>query len=76
MDGITVLRAFALTQPSYTENLMLPGDYEFSVLYDENGNGKWDAGNYDQQKQPEETIAIPQKINVRADWENERTLIL
>jgi hypothetical protein len=55
---------------------MLPGDYEFSVLYDENGNGKWDAGNYDQQKQPEETIAIPQKINVRADWENERTLIL
>jgi len=76
MDGITVLRAFSLTQPSYTENLMLPGDYEFSVLYDENGNGKWDAGNYDQQKQPEETIAIPQKINVRADWENERTLIL
>jgi hypothetical protein len=76
MDGITVLRAFPLTQPSFTENLMLPGDYEFSVLYDENGNGKWDAGNYEQKKQPEETIAIPQKVNVRADWENERTLIL
>lgn len=76
VEGNEVKRSVPLNTTNWEEKLILPGEYEFSVLYDENKNGKWDAGNYKSKQQPEQTLAIPQKINVKADWENERTITL
>jgi len=76
VEGNEVLRSIVLNGSTWEEKLMLPGDYEFSLLYDENGNGKWDPGNYKSGKQPEQTLSIQQKITVKADWENERTITL
>jgi hypothetical protein len=76
VEGNEVKRSIPLNTTTWEEKLILPGEYEFSVLYDENKNGKWDPGNYTSKKQPEQTLAIPQKINVKADWENERTITL
>jgi uncharacterized protein (DUF2141 family) len=57
--------------------LMLPGEYEIRILYDDNGDGKWTPGSwYPPRKQPELVVPVPQKLNIRANWDNERTLQL
>lgn len=56
--------------------LFNPGEYEIRVLYDSNGNGKWDTGNYWTKRQPEKIISFPKKHNIRPNWDNEITLEL
>jgi hypothetical protein len=55
----------------YNIRLFRPGDYEVRVLYDRNGNGRWDTGNYWQKKQPERVLARKQRLNIRQNWDNE-----
>ncbi len=71
VSGNDVLYSDSLTSNIWTNRLFKPGDYTLRLLVDENKNGKWDPGNYRLRKQPERVIAIPQSINVKADWENE-----
>ncbi len=56
--------------------LFNPGDYEIRILEDDNKNGVWDPGNYHLKLQPEKVFAIKQKINIRANWENDKDIIL
>ena len=63
-----------LTDDRHTVRLMRPGDYDIRVLYDRNGNGRWDTGNYWTRKQPERVVARKQRLNVRANWDNEMEL--
>jgi len=76
MDGNTIKSQYALTGAEWQKNSMLPGDYEIRILYDLNNNGIWDPGNYKTKKQPERTLLIQEKITVKADWDNERTIDL
>ncbi len=69
-----VVKAFPLTAASWSVPLFEPGDYELRVLFDENNNGYWDPGNYDKKLQPEKVYSIPQTLNIRANWENERDI--
>ena len=55
---------------------MTPAEYEVRILYDDNNNGQWDPGNYDKKIQPEKGLVLPQKISIKADWENERDIAL
>ncbi len=48
-----------------------PGDYRLKLIYDRNGNKKWDTGNYLQHRQPERVIYHPETFNVRSNWEYE-----
>ncbi len=48
-----------------------PGEYILRILYDDNGNGKWDAGNFKLLKQPERIVQLPNKLAIRANWDNE-----
>lgn len=50
-----------------------PDTYRVSVFCDENGNGRWDPGDYSQKRQPEKMFAFPQNINIRAYWDSEET---
>ena len=45
-----------------------PGEYYIRLIYDENGNKKWDPGNYLEKKQPENVIYYPTKLEIRANW--------
>lgn len=56
--------------------LFRPGDYDIRILYDENGNGKWDTGNYWQRIQPEKIVSDGKKYTVRQNWDNEITIEL
>lgn len=48
-----------------------PDDYVVKVIYDNNHNGKWDAGNYIYNIQPEEVRFFEKVITVRANWDIE-----
>lgn len=63
-----------LTAKEIFKKLFKPGDYELRVLLDENQNGIWDAGNYNQKKQPEKVIALTTKLLIKANWDNELEL--
>lgn len=50
-----------------------PANYMIRIIFDTNGNGKWDTGDYLEKRQPERVIYYPQPIEVRANWELEQT---
>jgi hypothetical protein len=52
--------------------LFKPGDYELRILFDTNGNGRWDAGQFfKKHRQPERIITIRKKFTVKANWDND-----
>lgn len=59
----------------YFENIN-PGNYYVRIIYDENGNGKWDTGNFLKRRQPEEVIYFPKLLDIRANWTLNETFVL
>lgn len=55
-----------------------PAEFELSMLYDDNGNEKWDYGQFFTQprRQPEKVQAIARKLVVKGNWDNEIDIIL
>lgn len=47
---------------------LIPGEYMFRIVVDNNRNKKWDNGNFYEHIQPEELIYYPDKVNVRQNW--------
>ena len=71
--------SFPITQNLLNIAQLTPGDYQLKVLLDENNNGKWDTGKFgfgQKNKQPEKVIVLPNKLNIRADWDNELNLTI
>lgn len=54
---------------NYTQ--LAPHKYKFKIIYDANGNGKWDTGNYSQKLQPEKVIYSKEDITIRSNWDQE-----
>ncbi len=50
-----------------------PGTYYLRLVLDNNGNGKWDTGNYAKHLQPEEVYYYPKKLKLRKNWDMEET---
>lgn len=71
-----VVKSYSLASAKWMEKLFNPGDYELRILDDANKNGIWDPGSYHLKLQPEKVYAIKQKINIRANWDNERDIEL
>ena len=46
-----------------------PGKYYMRLFMDDNGNGKWDSGNYENKQQPEEVCYYPRMLELRAMFE-------
>ena len=76
VQGEEVKQSFPLVSKEWNAKLFAPGEYELRILYDENGNGKWDAGSYEKKKQPEKVTAITQKISIRPNFDNEKEITL
>jgi hypothetical protein len=49
-----------------------PDEYQMKLLIDSNHNGKWDTGDYFQNKQPELVISYTGTIPVKANWDTEQ----
>jgi len=68
----TVVKTFPLSTTELDQPLFNPGEYELSILYDENKNGRWDPGKFfEGKKQPELVKPLNKKITVRSNWDNE-----
>ncbi|MEP6597653.1 MAG: hypothetical protein ABJA71_16985, partial [Ginsengibacter sp.] len=71
-----VVNSYPLTSAQWSVKLFNPGEYELKILEDLNQNGLWDPGKYQLKQQPEKVHSIPQKISIRANWENDKDIIL
>jgi hypothetical protein len=76
INGENIKYTFALTSTEWNNNLIAPGDYDIRILYDKNNDGKWTPGNYFKKIQPEQSITLPQKLTIKANWDNEREIKL
>ncbi len=67
-----VVKTFPLSINEIYQALFTPGEYELSILFDKNKNGKWDPGQFfGARRQPELVRPLNKKINIRANWDNE-----
>lgn len=71
-----IVMSYPLTGTQWSSNLFPPGEYTVRILYDTNNDGIWTTGDYKLKRQPEVVVALPQRLNVRADWDNERDINL
>ncbi|MFM1878686.1 MAG: hypothetical protein RLZZ241_1552 [Bacteroidota bacterium] len=57
-------------------NWLKPETYRIRVIFDKNRNGKWDSGNFLEQRQPERVLHYPAPIEIRANWEKVETFTI
>jgi uncharacterized protein (DUF2141 family) len=50
-------------------DLLAPGKYTARLIFDSNGNGRWDTGRYIKHIQPEKVMTFTKELNVKANWE-------
>jgi hypothetical protein len=76
-NGI-VVQSVPIPSGTFSQALFLPGDYELRVLYDRNGNGQWDPGQFfGTKRQPELVKPVEtRKVNVKPNWDNEFEIAL
>ena len=48
---------------------LTPGKYYVRAFVDRNGNGVWDTGNYDDDRQAEDVYYYPSEIECKAKWD-------
>jgi len=70
-DEETVITQQVITDDSkVTFDYLEPEKYKVKVVFDENKNGKWDTGSYQDKYQPERVAYIHEVIKVRSNWDN------
>lgn len=67
-QGGALKNAFPLKTNILEIDLYLPGEYDAQILFDRNGNGKWDPGNFEKHIQPEIIVPLDRKLNFKANW--------
>ena len=53
-----------------------PAKYYLRIIYDDNGNRKWDSGNFLNRLEPEKIIYYPNQLEVRSNWSLNEIFIL
>lgn len=66
-----VERTGELEDGSVTFYLLEPGKYYVSMFNDNNGNGKWDTGEYSEKRHAEDVWFINREFNLKQDWFHE-----
>jgi hypothetical protein len=73
----SVFKSFPLSSADFSQPLFLPGEYELRILYDDNKNGVWDAGEFfGKHRQPEIVKPVGRRITVKKSWQNEFDIAL
>jgi len=74
--GKTKQEIYASKPKIFEFNALEPARYLVRIIFDANGNEKWDTGNYLKKIQPEKVSYYPDVIEVRANWELEQTFVI
>ncbi|MBO7113547.1 MAG: Ig-like domain-containing protein [Bacteroidaceae bacterium] len=67
----SVVRTEPLENGSADFYLLPPSEYYVSMFHDENGNGKWDTGEYEEKRHAEGVWYIKRPWNLKQDWTHE-----
>ncbi len=67
--GVVKYEQFATEPKLFDFRYINPGDYYLKIIYDTNGNKKWDSGNYLLKIQPERISYDDKIIEARANWD-------
>lgn len=67
-DQDKVVRRRALKDGRAEFYYLNPGKYTARLVNDANGNGQWDAGSYEEKRQPEMVYYYPQMLDLKALW--------
>jgi hypothetical protein len=73
---IILKESFFSSETTIAYSFLNPAKYKFKVIFDDNGNGKWDSGYYPDKIQPERILFFNKEIDVRANWEIEETWLI
>lgn len=65
------VRSAAVNHGKAVFEFLLPGTYYARLVEDRNGNGRYDAGNYDRQLQPEAVSYFSKRITLKKNWDQE-----
>jgi hypothetical protein len=77
VQGGNVKHSYRFTNRDFYAKLFLPGDYDLRILFDDNENGVWDAGEFfGKHIQPEKAMQVPRKVTIKANWDNEIDITL
>lgn len=69
-----VIRTFAFHETNQISLLnLLPGEYTFKIILDQNKNGKWDPILPELKTLAEEVLLFNEPVKIRANWEIEST---
>ena len=74
--GETKQEIYAKEPKTFEFSNIEPSNYRVRVIFDANGNGQWDTGNYLKRIQPERVSYYPDLIEIRANWELEQTFTI
>ncbi len=76
IEGSLVKYNYPIKSTEWRNNMFTPGEYGIRILYDTDNNGEFTTGNYTKKMQPETVVALPQKLSIRANWDNESDINL
>ncbi|MDD2387695.1 MAG: hypothetical protein PHP52_13040, partial [Bacteroidales bacterium] len=74
---IQILKSDKIIAEEYSLNGLIeflylkPGNYRIRAIEDNNGNLRWDTGNYDKGIQAEPVYYYPGEYEIRANWNHE-----
>lgn len=67
--GVVKAERISTSQTNIRFDFLTPGKFLARVVYDRNGNGVWDTGDYPRRIQPEEIIYFPEVLDIRPNWD-------
>ena len=74
--GDIVAKKFASEAREYEFRNLRPSRFMIRIIYDDNGNRKWDTGNFLLNQQPEQVYYVKTILEAKANWEVEESITL
>lgn len=74
--GDIVAKKYASGPREFEFKNLRPSRFMIRIIYDDNGNNKWDTGNFLMNVQPEEVYYVKTIIEAKANWEVEENILL
>ena len=72
----TYERIFAKKEQDFIFSNINPGKYKLRLIYDDNGNERWDPGNFLKKQMPEDVKYFPDVIDIKANWDIQQDWVL
>jgi len=66
-----VISEFVFSKKPYVLQNIVPGEYQLKYILDNNQDGKWNTGNWEERVQPEKVFNYSEELIIRSNWDLE-----